>query len=714
MEVDIQLVCPVDEAGKFTSEVSDYAGLQVFDANRPILRRLKEEGRLLREESYVHNYPHCWRTDTPLIYKAVSSWFVEVTKFRERMVELNQEINWIPGHVKDGQFGRWLEGARDWAISRSRFWGAPLPVWRSDDPSHPRIDVYGSIEELERDFGVEVPDLHRPFIDTLTRPNPDDPTGKSTMRRVPDVFDCWFEAGSMPFAQVHYPFENKDWFEANFPADFVVEYVAQTRGWFYTMVVLATALFDRPPFKNVICHGVVVAEKKQKLSKRLRNYPDPLEMFSKHGSDAMRWYLCSSPILRGQDLSVDLEGKGIAEVVRLVIMPMWNAWAFFSMYARADGVEAELAPTPTTDSLLDRYVLAKCRELVEGVEGAMDAYDLAGAAAEVRGFLDALNNWYIRRSRVRFWRPLGQGPELDADKLAAYDTLYTVLHVLTRVVAPFLPLVSEEIHRGLTGGSSAHLADWPAASELVEDHDLVAGMDLAREVCASGLSVRNERTLRVRLPLARLAVAGHGATALEPFFPLIRDEVNVKEVVVDEDVHALGDFELFVNARAAGPRLGGRTKDVIAASKRHEWSEEDGVVTVAGEALQEGEYELRLVPKAGLETLAVEALPKSGVVIGLDVETTPELEAEGLRRDVIRQVQEARKRAGLDISDRIALTLAVEGGDLRAAIDADPGQITGEVLAESLEVGDLDPAAGAESIPLGAGRVAISVSRLGS
>ncbi|MDF1800985.1 MAG: isoleucine--tRNA ligase [Planctomycetota bacterium] len=721
-EAGIALVCPVDEAGRFSFEVSDYEGLQVFEANRPILRRLKEAGKLLREESYVHNYPHCWRTDTPLIYKAVSSWFFEVTKIRERMVELNQEINWIPGHVRDGQFGRWLEGARDWAISRSRFWGAPLPVWRSDDPRFPRIDVYGSIAELEADFGVEVPDLHRPFIDTLTRPNPDDPSGQSTMRRIPDVFDCWFESGSMPYAQVHYPFENKDWFDAHFPADFVVEYVAQTRGWFYTMHVLATALFDKPPFKNVICHGVVVDEDNQKLSKRLRNYPDPVEMFDKHGSDAMRWYLCSSPILRGQDLSVDLEGRGIAEVVRLVIIPIWNAWAFFSMYARADGVEAEWQTKEGAESLLDRYVLAKTRELVEGVEGAMDAYDLAGACGEVRGFLDALNNWYIRRSRARFWRPLEGSAEAgwsdgDRDKFAAYDTLYTVLSVLTRAVAPLLPLVSEEIHRGLSGGdaTSVHLQPWPDASALPADHELVAGMDLAREVCTAALSVRNERGLRVRLPLASLAVAGHGATALERFFPLIQDEVNVKAVGVDEDVNALGDFELFVNARAAGPRLGKATKDVIAASKRGEWSELDGVVTAGGMQLEAGEFELRLVPKSGLEELAIEALPKSGVVIALDVVTTPELEAEGQRRDVIRQVQEARKRAGLDVSDRVSLRIFVDDGEVRQAIAADPAQITTETLGLSLELEALDQApGGVELIELGATRIGIEVTKQGA
>ena len=682
----IELVCPVDERGCFTSEVSDYAGLQVFEANRPILRRLKDAGQLLREESYVHNYPHCWRTDTPLIYKAVSSWFLEVTAIRERMVALNQGVNWIPEHIRDGQMGLWLEGARDWAISRTRFWGAPLPIWRSDDPAHPRVDVYGSVEELERDFGVEVPDLHRPFIDELTRPNPDDPTGQSTMRRIPDVFDCWFESGSMPFAQVHYPFENKAWFEEHFPADFVVEYVAQTRGWFYTMTVLAAALFDRQPFKNVMCHGVVVDEENQKLSKRLKNYPDPVEMFDTHGSDAMRWYLCASPILRGQDLSVDKQGKGIAEVVRLVIMPMWNAWSFFSLYARADGVRAERNLQPTGH--LDRYVLAKVRGLVERVEVAMEAYDIAGAAGEVRGFLDALNNWYIRRSRGRFWSALGASPESDAAKLAAYDTLFTALDVLVRTTAPLLPFVSDAIWRGLNGAGDAesvHLGDWPDASALPADAELVAGMDLAREVCTAALGQRNEHGLRVRLPLPSLTVAGPGAARLEPFFDLIRDEVNVKAVEVVEDVGALGTHELFVNARALGPRLGKQTKDVIKASKTGDWSVADGVVTAGGEALEQGEYELRLVPKAGLEGQAVEALPKCGVVIALDTRTSPALEREGLARDLVRHVQEARKTAGLDVADWIELTVVLDAA--AAPVTDEFGEyIKGQTLARELVV----------------------------
>lgn len=690
-DAGIELVCPVDSAGKFTFEVTDYDGMQVFEANRPILRRLREEGRLFREESYVHNYPHCWRTDTPLIYKAVSSWFVKVTAFRDRMVELNQDVRWIPGHVKDGQFGKWLEGARDWSISRSRFWGSPLPIWRSDDPRYPRLDVYGSIAELEEAFGVEVPDLHRPFIDTLTRPNPDDPSGNSTMRRVDDVLDCWFESGSMPFAQVHYPFENKDWFESHFPADFVVEYVAQTRGWFYTAMVMATALFDKPPFKNVICHGVVVDENNQKLSKRLKNYPDPTEMFDTHGSDAMRWYLCSSPILRGQDLSVDIKGKGIAEIVRLVIMPIWNAWSFFSMYARADGISAEYKPAPASNApVLDRYILAKTRELVSGVTTAMDNYELSTACAEVRVFLDAFNNWYIRRSRGRFWSPVTGDAAADAEKFSAYDTMYTVLHILTRTVAPLLPLVSEEIFLGLVGrkdGASVHLTDWPDAKELPDDSTLVREMDLVRDVCTGALAVRNEEGLRVRLPLQSLTIAGPGASQLadiEGLFELVKDEVNIKSISVDDNVESLGRYELFVNARAAGPRLGKNTKEVIVASKKGAWTDlGNGKIEVAGYTLEGEEFELRLVPREGLEGKVTLAIPSSGVVIALNVVTTDELEAEGIARDVVRLIQEARKTAGLEVSDHIDLNLGLPEAAV-GAVQTHRDYVSKQTLADSI------------------------------
>ena len=528
--IRIGQVVPVDDLGRFTDQVGPWAGLNVFDANPEIIRHLKEAGRVVRHDTYEHNYPHCWRTDTPIIYKAISSWFVKVTDIRDRMMETNQEINWVPSHVRDGRFGMWLDGARDWSISRNRFWGSPIPVWRSDDPAYPRIDVYGSLDEIESDFGVRPDDLHRPFIDNLTRPNPDDPTGRSTMRRVPEVLDCWFESGSMPFAQVHYPFENREWFDDHFPADFIVEYINQTRGWFYTLHVLATALFDRPAFENVICHGVLLAEDGTKLSKKLRNYTEPSVIFDNQGSDALRWYLMSSTIVRGGDLRIS--DSGIDDVVRQVLLPIWNAYGFFTLYANVDGHRA----TMRSDSghLLDRYLLAKTSMLVEAVADRMDAYDLSGATHELQGFIDALNNWYIRRSRDRFWSKSTTAD--DADKRDAYDTLYTVLVTFCRVAAPMLPMVSEEIHSALTGGSSVHLADWPDTDDLPSDPALVARMDRLRDVASTTLRLREDHGLRVRLPLSSLTVAGADSESLADLVELLVDEVNVKSVVLTDDL----------------------------------------------------------------------------------------------------------------------------------------------------------------------------------
>ena len=670
----ITLVCPVDDAGCFTAEVPDWRGVQVFEANKDIIKVLKERGVLLRHVTYEHNYPHCWRTREPLIYKAIpGAWFVKVTAIKDKMIAHNQTIRWIPEHVRDGQFGKWLENARDWSISRNRFWGAPIPVWKSDDPKYPRVDVYGSIAELERDFGVKVTDLHRPFVDSLVRKNPDDPTGKSMMRRVPEVLDCWFESGSMPFAQVHYPFENKAWFESHFPADFIVEYVAQTRGWFYTLVVLATALFDKPPFQNVICHGVVLDEKGQKLSKSLRNYPDPLELFQKTGADALRWFLMSSPILRGGDLQIQKDGKQIHEVVRLVLNPIWNAYYFFSLYANSDGVSAKLRSDQT--AVLDRYALGKTRAMVEGVQRCMDGYEIAGACQVVAGYLDALNNWYIRRSRERFWGESG-----PADRQDAYDTLYTCLVTLCRAAAPLLPLLCEKVYTGLTGERSVHLADWPDASKLPFDAALVAQMDRVRDACSVGLSLREGKKLRTRLPLPRVVLAGADAVAMQPFVHLLQDELNVKAVAFASDLSAFGSFRLQIDAKALGPKLGPKMKDVLAATKSGAWKLVGERAEIGGAVLEKGEYVLQLVPKDGITAAA---LSTNDVVLVLDTAVTPELEAEGVRNDFVRLVQQARKDAGLHVSDRIALQF--EADDATAALLVQhAGYIQAQVLATKM------------------------------
>ncbi|WP_395311868.1 isoleucine--tRNA ligase [Mycobacterium sp. AMU20-3851] len=678
---DIVAVTPVDSKGRFDATVPDYAGQHVFDANPQIIRDLKNGTGpaavhtpvLLRHETYEHSYPHCWRCRNPLIYRAVSSWFVRVTEFRDRMVELNQQITWYPEHVKDGQFGKWLSNARDWSISRNRYWGTPIPVWVSDDPAHPRTDVYGSLDELERDFGVRPTNLHRPYIDELTRPNPDDPTGKSTMRRIEDVLDVWFDSGSMPYAQVHYPFENQQWFdgggteEAHFPGDFIVEYIGQTRGWFYTMHVLATALFDRPAFKTCVAHGIVLGNDGQKMSKSLRNYPDVSEVFDRDGSDAMRWFLMASPILRGGNLIVT--EQGIREGVRQVQLPFWNAYTFLTLYASKKG-------TWRTDSthVLDRYILAKLAALRDDLTASLDTCDISGACDQLRQFTEALTNWYVRRSRSRFW-------EEDPD---AIDTLHTVLEVTGRLAAPLLPLVSEVIWRGVTGGRSVHLTDWPEAADLPADPHLVAAMDQVREVCSTGSSLRKAKKLRVRLPLPKLTVAVEDPESLRPFVDLIADELNVKAVELSDDVDAYGRFELAVNARAAGPRIG---KDVQAAIKAVKAGEgvlnADGTLTAGPATLLPAEFTSKLVAADPEWTAALD--DGAGLVV-LDGTVTPELEAEGWAKDRIRELQELRKSTGLEVSDRINVVLDVPADKLDWA-RTHAELIAGEVLATSFEFG---------------------------
>ncbi len=670
----IEPVVPVDSHGRFTAEVAPYEGQQVFEANKQIIRDLKTAGLLLRHETYDHPYPHCWRCDNALIQRALSSWFVAVTQFRDRMVQLNQRIDWVPEHIRDGQFGKWLENARDWNISRSRYWGSPVPVWLSDDPDHPRMDVYGSLDQLEADFGVRPTDLHRPNIDELTRPNPDDPTGRSTMRRVPEVLDCWFESGSMPFAQVHYPFDNAGWFEHHYPGDFIVEYNGQTRGWFYTLHVLATALFDRPAFANVVAHGIVLGHDGLKMSKSKGNYPDVNEVFDRDGSDAMRWFLMSSPILRGGDLVVT--EKGIRDSVRQAVLPLWNSWYFLALYANAEGVEGRFRVD--SEHVLDRYVLAKTHELVGDVQDAMDRFDLAGACGTVREFLEVLTNWYVRRSRDRFWSG-------DRD---AIDTLHTVLEVTCRAVAPLLPLTTEAVWRGLTGGRSVHLADWPLVDELPADAALVHAMDQVRQVCSSALALRKANTLRVRLPLARLVVATPEAEALRGFTDLVRDEVNVKEIELTTDVAGHGHFEVSVNARAAGPRLGGDVQKVIKAVKSGEWSRTSaGGVLAAGIELVEGEFTERLV---STDPGAASALPGGNGLVVLDTEVTDELAAEGVARDVVRLIQQARREADLRVSDRITATVRAPA-EVREAVAAHREFVAGETLADAVELCDVEP-----------------------
>ncbi|HEX4768117.1 MAG TPA: isoleucine--tRNA ligase [Lichenihabitans sp.] len=722
----IPVVVPVDEAGRFTDAVPDFAGQNViYEGNPSVIAALKarRDGTVVRHDQVLHSYPHCWRTDEPLIYKAINSWYVAVSRFKDRMVALNQGISWTPFHVRDGAFGKWLENARDWNISRNRFWGAPIPVWQSDDPAYPRTDVYGSIAELERDFGVAVDNLHRPMIDALTRPNPDDPSGKSVMRRVPDVLDCWFESGSMPFAQLHYPFENKERFDQNFPGDFIVEYVAQTRGWFYTMMVLSTALFDRAPFRNCVCHGVVLDENNQKLSKRLKNYPDPVEVFDTYGADALRWYMMSSPLMAGGDLAMAKDGKDIGKATRPVILRLWNAFVFFTLYANIDGVEAKLSAKST--DVLDRYILAKLRETVDEIRIRLDKFDIPGAYEAVNPFVEALNNWYIRNRRQRFWSSdpgaqvtlpntlSGNRPPVPvSDKQAAYDTLYTALTVICRALAPLMPLITEKIYTSLTGEASVHLTDWPEQENMPADVPLVQRMDLARDVCSAVLTVREEKRRRVRLPLGKLIVAHPDAEILRDFLGIVREEVNVKDIELSADVAAHGIREIKVNpALGKEPGYRPRMKDIFAAQRAGDWKlEADGWIKIADVMLEPGQFDMRIRTSEGV---AAAPFDKGRGVVVLDIAVTDELQAEGWARDVVRLIQNARKEAAFELTDRISVAIQAHGA-LRHAIQTHRATIQSDTLALRLEVDSELPkdAAGVAADTLDGNDIRLAVARV--
>lgn len=712
-----------DDATCFTDMVPDYQGLQVFKANTPVLRDLRhgtgilasepEDHRpvLVQSKSMVHSYPHCWRCGTPLVYKPVSSWFVKVTALKKHMLEENRKVNWIPENVRDGQFGKWLANARDWSITRNRYWGSPIPVWVSDDPHHPRIDVYGSLDELKKDFGRYPTDdqghvnLHRPWIDELTRPNPDDPTGKSTMHRVPDVLDVWFDSASMPFAQFHYPFENREYFKEHFPSDFIVEYIGQTRGWFYVQMVLSTALFNRAPFTNVLCHGIVLGSDGDKMSKHLHNYPDVNGVFNKFGSDAMRWFLMSSPILRGGNLIVT--EKGIRDVVRQVLLPLWSSYYFFGLYAnaanRGKGYEAHRLTLAEEKKLtrMDRFILASLRQTISKMTASLDAFAISDACHEAQDFIDTLTNWYIRNTRPRFW---------NEDPLA-FDTLYTVLEAFSRAIAPLAPMVAEQIWRGLTGGESVHLAFWPELADkngtptalgrlLPDDPHLVHVNNQVRSVVSAALSLRKGEKIRVRQPLSLLTVVVEDAPALAEYVPLLKQELDVKNVeltdLADAATHGLRLIdELRVNARKAGPRLGGKVQFAIRGSKAGKWKLVDGVPTVEGPdgpiALHEGEYTLthrvEEANKGQAKTTASAVLQDGGFVL-LDTALTPALKAEGWARDTIRLVQDARKDAGLDVSDHIRLALTLPASDTlgQGAVKTFADLIRHETLADHLAV----------------------------
>ncbi len=676
---DIPTICPIDNSGKFNHIVSDYTGEHVFDTNVPIIKKLKEQGNWVKTEQYLHNYPHCWRTDTPLIYKAVPSWYVKVTAFKDKMIELNQQINWIPEHIKDGQFGRWLENARDWSITRNRFFGCPVPVWRSDDPKYPRIDVYGSLDEIERDFGVRPKDLHRPYIDELTRPNPDDPTGVSKMVRVTDVLDCWFESGSMPYASVHYPFENKEWFDEHFPADFIVEYVAQTRGWFYTLLVLSTALFERPPFKNCICHGVILDDQSQKLSKRLKNYTSPLELFKQYGSDSMRWFMCASTVMRGNELNIDKEGVVFKDTLRLEIKPIWNSFNFFTLYANADKIEAKF--DLTSENVLDRYIISKANTAIRSIENSLDAYDSVSAYKAVHDFFEVLNNWYIRRNRNRFWKT-----EKDDDKITAYNTLYSVLNEMIIAISPLVPFIAEKVYQGLNPNSSesVHLQNFPDANIFPLDQNLTDQMDLVLDICNIAHSIRSKHNIRVRQPLKSIKIIMKNPEIINDFKSLILDEVNVKDISFIRDISEVADYNLQLNFKTLGAKLGPKMKDIAKLAKDNNWRKnDDGEIIIGDEILSSEDYNIIVKPKIAGEMIS---LSKVEGLVSLDIDLDDDLIKEGYARDVVRLIQQDRKSEDFNVTDRISIEISTASEIVKSAINQYSDYIKDQTLGDKLDL----------------------------
>ena len=678
---DVAVITPLDAEGQFTAEVSDFAGMYVKDADKPIIKKLKEESKLVKRDTYTHAYPHCWRCKSPLIYRAIASWFVRVGQIKPKMLAANNSINWVPSHLRDGRFGNWLENARDWAISRNRYWGNPMPIWRCD--SCDRVECIGSREELAEKSGVYLEDLHKHYVDEVTYPCS---RCDGTMRRIPEVLDCWFESGAMPYAQNHYPFEKKEWFERNFPADFISEGLDQTRGWFYTLTVLAAALFDGPAFKNVVVNGLVLAPDGKKMSKSARNYTDPNDVIESFGADALRLFMMHSTVVRGEDLKYD--DDGVRDVLKSVIIPLWNAYSFFVTYANIDGITPTGAPSDPGNPL-DRWILSETERLVADVTLHLDGYELQKAIDPILNFIDLLNNWYIRRSRRRFWRSVN-----DSDKRQAYETLHSALMRLVLVAAPIIPFITEEMYRNLRYEGmpdSVHLCDYPHADTSLRDYELERKMEVVRKAVSMGRALRSLHNLKTRQPLRAFHVVTRDAAErriLIEMEDIIREELNVKDVVFRENEEEVVEYSAKANFKELGGKLGRHMKAAAAKIEALTMAEIQQLMDGATLHIDLGEtaFDLLLdgIIVRRIEKENLKVLNDGSLTVALDSEVTDDLKREGLIRDLIRVVQNHRKQIGLDVTDRIELVVFGEP-DLQDAVDDFGEHLSAETLAVSVK-----------------------------
>ena len=682
----ITLADPIDLDGRFTDPVAEWKGLYIKDADPLIIADLKKRKRLVKHVTLVHSYPYCERSGFPLMYKAMPVWFVKVIELRDRMLACNAKTTWVPENLRDGRFGKWLEGARDWNISRNRYWGTPIPIWRCD--ACRGMTVIGSIAELEGLSGEKVEDLHMHRIDhlgwTCTK------CGGGRMQRIPEVLDCWFESGAMPYAQNHYPFENREHVENGLPADFIAEGLDQTRGWFYTLMVLSTALFDRPAFSNVIVNGLILAEDGKKMSKRLRNYPPPDLILDAHGADALRLYLINSGAVRAEDLR--FSERGVRDVVRLALLPLWNAYNFFVTYALIDGFDPAAPRANTSDDILDQWIRSRVSTLTLTVREEMDAYRLYRVVPELIRFIDDLTNWYIRLNRRRFWKP-----GLEGDKADAYGTLYDVLVSFSLLLAPFTPFLAEEIWGNLTGGEdragdrgddSVHLQDFPEGGAGSMDPELERTFFLMQEAILLGRSLREEQKIGVRQPLPEMTIIHPDAALSARFAPLvgvIRDELNVKEIRFATNEGDYVHLDAKPNLKVLGPKLGKKMKVVSAAIAALSQDQlrtvlSGGSLVIEEEAL---DADCFLITRTALPGQVVTA--GAGLSVSLNTSITPQLRAEGLSREMINRIQRLRKDSGFEVQDRIVVRWHTDDAELEDALKVHGSTVAGEVLAVSWE-----------------------------